>query len=280
MSRLEILSVIDIRFRLIIFTGVLTVIIVVGTLGFMFTEGLSLVDAFYFSIITITTVGYGDIHPSTEPGKFLAMFLIFCGVGTFLGVVANATEMIVNQREKQIRLQKTNVVMGTFFSEIGTRLLNIFTAFDQQFGTIGKTLKMTGNWSQKEFSEAKRRIESYDFSVDIHSSDLESLSRFLEEKGDSMLRHMENPALLEHESFTDLLRAIIHLRDEFLYRTDLRQLPGSDYRHLSGDMKRAYRRLVYQWLDYMNYLKGNYPYLFHLAVRTNPFDPDASPIVT
>ncbi len=267
------------QFRLKIFIGFLIVIIITGTLGFRFTEGLSLVDAFYFSIVTIATVGYGDIHPSTVSGKFLAMFLILCGVSTFLGVVANATEMIVNRHEKQIRLKKTNVVLGTFFSEIGTQLLNIFTSFDQQSGIIGKDLKVTGNWSKKEFSAAKRRIESYDFSVDIHSSDLETLSRFLEEKRDSMMRHMENPALLEHESFTDLLQAIIHLRDEFLYRTDLRQLPDSDYRHLSVDMQRAYRRLVYQWLDYMNYMKGNYPYLFHIAVRTNPFDPDASPIV-
>ena len=137
---------IDLRFRLRIFIGILATIIVLGTLGFKFMERLSLVDAFYFSIVTIATVGYGDIHPSTEPGKFLAMFLILCGVGTFLGVVANATEMIVNRREKQIRLQKTNVVLGTFFSEIGTQLLNTFTAFDQQTGTIGKALKMTGNW--------------------------------------------------------------------------------------------------------------------------------------
>lgn len=39
-------------------------------------------------------------------------------------------------------------------------------------------------------------------------------------------------------------------------------------------------RLTYQGLDYMKYLKADYPYLFHLAARTNPFDPDASPIVT
>lgn len=269
----------DLRFRLRIFIGVLTVIMVVGTLGFMLIEKLSLVDAFYFSIVTIATVGYGDIHPSTEPGKFLAMFLILCGVGTFLGVVANATEIMVDRHEKQIRLQKTNVVMGIFFSEIGTELLKIFTAFDPQYGTIGDVLKITGNWSQKEFSNAKRRIKSYDFQIDIHSNDLELLSRFLEQKKDSLLRYLENPALLEHESFTDLLKATIHLRDEFLYRTNLGQLPDSDYRHLAGDIKRAYSQLVYQWLDHMSYLKGNYPYLFHLAVRTNPFDPKASPIV-
>ena len=60
------------KLRLKIVFGVLIVVIALGTLGFKFIEGLSLVDAFYFSIVTITTVGYGDIHPSTEPGKILA----------------------------------------------------------------------------------------------------------------------------------------------------------------------------------------------------------------
>ena len=271
---------VDLRLRLRCFLAMLVVIMVAATVGLMHFEKLTLADAFYFSIVTISTVGYGDIHPSTPMGKFLVLLLIIGGVGTFLGVIANATEMIINRREKQIRLQKTNMVVGTFFSEIGTRLLTIFTAFDPRSKGICKDLKITQNWSKKEFSAAKKCIQSYDFSVDIHSSDLEALKHFLKEKGNSMLRFLENPALLEHESFTDLLRAIIHLRDEFLYRTDLGRLPDSDYKHLSNDMQRAYRRLVYQWLDYMIYLKNNYPYLFHLAIRTNPFDSEASPIVT
>jgi hypothetical protein len=36
---------------------------------------------------------------------------------------------------------------------------------------------------------------------------------------------------------------------------------------------------VHQWLDYLRYLKTNYPYLFSLAIRTNPFDEKASPVV-
>ena len=271
---------VDLRLRLRIFIGLLIVIIILGTLGFRFTEGLSLVDAFYFSIVTIATVGYGDIHPSTEPGKFLAMFLILCGVGIFLGVVANATEMIVYQREKRTRMEKINTIIATFFSEIGIHLLEIFSSFDPQKEVISRDLKITGNWSQKEFSAAKRSVASHEFSVDTHLGDLEHLSGFLEEKGNSLLRHLENPALLEYKSFTDLLHASIHLRDEFLYRTDLNRLPDSDYGHIAKDIQRAYRFLVYQWLDYMKYLKNNYPYLFHLALRVNPFDPDSSPVVT
>ena len=46
------------------------------------------------------------------------------------------------------------------------------------------------------------------------------------------------------------------------------------------DIKRAYGLLTRQWLDYMQYLKNRYPFLFSLALRTNPFAESASAIVT
>ncbi len=89
----------------------------------------------------------------------------------------------------------------------------------------------------------------------------------------------ENPNILEHETFTDLLWAVFHLAEELENRVDVKNLSDTDYSHISGDMKRAYILLVSQWLNYMKHLKSAYPYLFSLAVRINPFDPDASPIV-
>ena len=86
------------RFK--IFLIIFLSVIVSGTVGFMIIEDLSLADALYFSIVTLATVGYGDIHPVTLPGKIFAIVMIVMGVGTFLGVVANATEMMLNKREK------------------------------------------------------------------------------------------------------------------------------------------------------------------------------------
>ena len=53
------------------------------------------------------------------------------------------------------------------------------------------------------------------------------------------------------------------------------KLPESDYEHLKLDTERVYNLLIYEWLQYMEHLMNNYPYLFSLALRTNPFDPDA-----
>jgi len=110
--------------------------------------------------------------------------------------------------------------------------------------------------------------------------DLIHLRNFLAKKSDFLLRLLENPVLLEHESFTRLLRAVFHLTEELNRRGTFEDLPESDYQHLAGDTRRVYRRLVSEWVDYMGYLKQNYPYLFSLAVRTNPFDENASPVVT
>jgi hypothetical protein len=95
-----------------------------------------------------------------------------------------------------------------------------------------------------------------------------------------MLRLLENPTLMEHELFTDLLLAVFHLTQELTHRKKVTDLPATDQAHLAGDVKRIYGLLVYEWLDYLHYLKLNYPYLFSLAIRTNPFDEKASPIVT
>jgi len=95
-----------------------------------------------------------------------------------------------------------------------------------------------------------------------------------------LLRLWENPNLLEHEDFTGTLRAVFHLKEELLSRDDLEELPETDKAHLAGDINRAYALMVQQWVDYMKHLKDSYPYLFSHAMRTNPFDRNASPIVT
>jgi hypothetical protein len=96
-------------------------------------------------------------------------------------------------------------------------------------------------------------------------------------KREFLLRLLENPNLLEHDSFASLLLAVFHLTEELAQRTDLHRLTGSDQEHLASDVQRGYVLLIQEWLAYMAHLKTRYPYLFSLALRTNPFDPFATP---
>ena len=60
---------------------------------------------------------------------------------------------------------------------------------------------------------------------------------------------------------------------------NLSRLPKDDRGHLAIDFKRVYSRLIPEWLHYMEYLQTQYPFLFHLAMRKNPFDLSASVVI-
>ncbi|WAC07083.1 MAG: hypothetical protein OS130_12715 [Thermodesulfobacteriota bacterium] len=188
-------------------------------------------------------------------------------------------EQFLNRREKRARLKKLSMVIGSFFSAAGNKLLAYFSDFDPHLDTIRKELVVTNGWSDQEFIAVSKRLKGYDYGVEINKVRLEDLRSFLLGKVSFLLRLLENPTLLEHESFTELLRAVFHLAEELSVREKFDDLPPTDHQHLAGDIKRVYVLLVDQWLDYMKYLKDNYPYLFSLSVRMNPFDQSASPII-
>ena len=263
------------RFYLVVFTALL----LLGILGFMFIENLSLVDSIYFSVVTMATVGYGDIHPQSTVGKILALILIVGGVGTFLGIVASITETFLKRREESFRRQKLNMVAGLFFSELGTGLLRQFTQLDPEIGILQQILKVSNEWTNEDFRKANKIINKHRFTIDSRHGDLLSMREYLQNRANFLLRMLENPILQEHGNFSDLLRAAFHLRDELLNRVDLSELPDTDRQHLEGDIVRVYKLLVLEWLSYMRYLKDNYGYLLSLAMRINPFDPKASAVV-
>jgi hypothetical protein len=191
-------------------------------------------------------------------------------------VVTLILHQLLSYREKKSMLNKLNMVIGAFFSEAGTGLLKMFSVFDSQASGVTQKLVVSTAWSEKEFQKIRKALKNHAYSVDTRRGDLEEIRSFLKGKRTFLLTLLENPNLLEHESFTDLLWAVFHLTEELLRRGDLKKLPDPDYQHLAGDIQRAYRRLISEWLDYMRHLKQNYPYLFSLAMRTNPFDTNAS----
>ncbi len=186
---------------------------------------------------------------------------------------------LLDSREKGARMEKLNMVIGAFFSEVGTHLLTLLSDMDPRLEEIKKELIVRHNWSNEEFKRVSRRLRQYEYSVNIGEVDLNELKNILVGKRNFMLRLLENPNLLEHETFTDLLWAAFHFTEELASRKTLTDLPQTDLTHLENDIKRVYVLLAGQWLDYMKHLKENYPHLFSLAIRMNPFDETASPIV-
>jgi hypothetical protein len=202
-------------------------------------------------------------------GDLAFLFLTILIVTFFL-------EKILADREKRAILVKLNMVIGTFFSEVGFDLLKLLSTFDNDLLRVREMLMIKKDWSDQDFVKAKKSLRTHASNLDSRKGNLKELKIFLVGKRQFLLVLMENPNLLEHEYFTNLLWAVFHLTDELGHRVDTTKLPETDLNHLSGDIKRAYHELILQWLDYVKHLKHDYPYLFSLALRKNPFDPSVS----
>ncbi len=184
-------------------------------------------------------------------------------------------ERVLHYREKTTMLKKLNMVIGAFFSETGRELMDILATFDPECSNMKVCLIISTEWQKRDFLKAKAFLKQHTCSINLDKGDISALRDFLLEKRYFLLNLLENPNLLEHESFTNLLWAVFHLTEELAFRKDLTTLQENDKEHIGNDIKRAYRLLVIEWLAYMKHLKQDYPYLFSLAIRTNPFDESA-----
>jgi len=242
-------------------------------LGWLVPLGLSLLVA----SVVLYAVQYAIFRDAHQ------LFIYLLGDIAFLPIQVLLVTLMINEllgeREKRSRLRKLNMIIGAFFSELGTALLAFFSNVDPKLGDIRRDLIVTGDWSAEEFAGVSRRLSKYDYHIEIHRADLEELRILLASRRDFLLQLLQNPNVLEHESFAELLRAVFHAAEELIMREKMADLPPQDLDHLANDMRRVYVLLVGQWLGYMRHLRDEYPYLFSLAMRTNPFDRDASPVV-
>ncbi len=211
------------------------------------------------------------------------IFLYMIGDFGFLFIdvllVMLVIERLLVARERKSKLQKLNMVIGTFFSEVGMELLRRFSEFVENAAQLENEVQIELHWSKKEFRQAKSKAESFRYSMVFKSDEMVELRDFLHGNHAFLVRLLENPILLENQQFTDLLWAVFHLSEELDFRESLQNLPDADIAHLKTDLKRAYSLIVIEWISYTEHLKGTYPFLFSLATRINPLNPNASPIV-
>jgi len=193
-------------------------------------------------------------------------------------LVALIIDRVLDWREKRAMLSKMNMVVGVFFSEMGTRLLGeLLPGFDRSQMISGLGVKH--DWGADDFRRATDFADNLKPQADCRAINLEALKGLLSRERDLLLRLLENPNLLEHERFTDMLWAVSHLAEELEARPQLQDLPKSDEAHIGQDIGRAFTALAAEWLDYVQHLKSHYPYLFSLVLRTHPLQEHPSATV-
>jgi hypothetical protein len=208
------------------------------------------------------------------------IFLYLVGDIAFLPlevlIVGLIIERLISIREKRALAHKLNMVIGAFFSEVGNSLLAELLPGMTAAPQIREALHLQASWKKEDFSRASHYARCLTCPVDLSEIDVPALREHMVSQRQFILRLLENPNLLEHDRFTDLLWAVHHLEEELEARTNLTELHPSDEAHLQIDVRRAFNALLSEWVIYVSHLKQDYPYLFSLVVRMHPFQEDPS----
>lgn len=195
----------------------------------------------------------------------------------YIIVVTLTMEQLLRERERQTLRRKLNMVIGVFFSEVGTQLFRSVSRAVMQQEQLRTALLVTPQWKEADFSAALAYLAEHDSKIAVGQLDLVALKQFLVARRGFLVGLLENQNLLEHEAFTDLLWAVFHLVEELDARQSFEGIPLADSEHLAGDLKRVFGHLSREWVLYMQHLKDDYPYLFSLAIRLNPLAEQVSP---
>lgn len=105
---MELLS--GIRLQLVAAVSALAGLIFLGTLVYHNLEGWSWISSFYFSVTSITTVGYGDLHPTTDTSRLFTSVYVLSGVAialAALGIIGTNYLNIVIREERMLRRSRT-----------------------------------------------------------------------------------------------------------------------------------------------------------------------------
>lgn len=208
---------------------------------------------------------------------YLALDIVFVPIQVLL--VSIVIEHLLREREKEGKLHRLNMVIGAFMGEVGAHLLRDINKFRVESDAFDAALQVDSSWKRNDYRTAQAAVARFDGEFAPQPDDLERLRTLLLQRRPFVLALLQNANLMEHEPFTNLLWAICHLTEELECRPGFSALPPHDLEHLRGDIRRAYGLLAGQWLSSMQHLQRDYPYIFSLSVRTNPFNPQATAII-
>ena len=110
-----------------------------------FAEGMSISDGIWWSFVTATTVGYGDISPATPFGRSIAAILMLVGIGLIGSLTSTITALFFHRNESKPSSTKDELI-----HTIHTQLDNFDNLSDQDIDTICTTLKLLHTRNKNE----------------------------------------------------------------------------------------------------------------------------------
>lgn len=136
-------------------------IVVVGIFGYHFISDYPYIDAFYMTISTVATVGFGEVHPLNQAGRVFTIFLIIISFGTFAYAISSITRFVMDgefnllfkNRKLNAAIQKLNnhvIICG--YGRNGRQAAQVLKKHTQRFVVIEKSTEITSGM-QHDYSD-------------------------------------------------------------------------------------------------------------------------------
>ncbi len=203
------------------------------------------------------------------------IFIYLIGDLAFLPLEVLIVSIIINQvlnnREKKDKLHKLNMVIGAFFTEIGSELMYRIAQLDSDKSWLQKTFEHEKEWSYLELTRIEKELKSHKCKLEYDGTKIQDLKEFLDSKREFLLNLLSNQNLLDHNRFTSLIWSVFHTTEELLRRKNLTKNSLEDQKHILADIQRGYKLIIIEWVAYLKHLQVDYPYLFKFELRANPF---------
>ncbi len=225
------------------------------------------------SSFIIYTIFYILFHDLTLLEEYLFIHLGFLPISVLL--VTLLLNGLLKRREKAERLEKLNIVVGTFFAELGKDLLRYLSKYDENVEKIAQELMNIENFTEEDFERVKEKLVERRYSIRMDRMNLYELRRFLLEHKEFAIDLLDNPAIIEHEAFTDLLWNVLHVTDELKRIPSFEHMEPEDREDIQGDIEKLYKLLLYEWVRYVQYLRHRHHHIFIYEAKTNPLIPHA-----
>ncbi len=211
---------------------------------------------------------YTFFHDSHFIFAYLLEHLSFMPVSAF--IMTAVVGQILKTRDKKKKKDKMSVLISAFYSRSGNDLLKMISKMNNNSKDVADVF-LPENMKQLKAEVIINKIKSAGIALDINESNLNLLKERLNQDIDFYFNVIQDENLLEHEAFTDIIWAAIHLQQELTKRDSLKELYDKDKEHLIGDIERLYNNLISVWPTYLLHLKKDYPFLYSLVIRDNPF---------
>lgn len=180
-------------------------------------------------------------------------------------------DRFLEKREKEHLIGKLNMLVGVFYTELGTDLLHDFVYGDNEIEDLRENAIVNITWDNESFKNLNKHVMNHKYEIDINKINLEQLRDKLDKNKNLLITLITNENLLDHETFTEMLVSIMHLREELDTRYS-NHMEEYEISHIKTDLAVAYKYLTLEWSYYINYLRREYPQLFLKALINNPFD--------